>query len=301
MKKIITLSFLLIFISALYADNKSTYEKLLKENKLIELEQHLLLWEKEDPKNPEMFIAYFNYYLQKGRHSTASIDSNNINTEDELERTYAVASEILAYANARFVYEKENLDNALKYIRKGIQITPNRLDMHFEQIHILYEVEDYSLMADKLIEVLEISKKLNNKWLWINGVSIAENEAEEFFFDLINDYYYEVAKVKNAGTYNAVERVSKHQIRLYPNIIYGYNALGALKMRQTHYEEALKYFQQAEKIDKEDIISMSFIANCYVSLNDKKKAWEYFIRIEKKGNAEEKEYARKKLEQLEGK
>ena len=70
MKKSIVLFFILLVSFRIFADYKSEYDNLLSARNLEGIAALLPKWEKAEPKNPELYIAYFNYYLLKGQRST---------------------------------------------------------------------------------------------------------------------------------------------------------------------------------------------------------------------------------------
>ncbi len=296
------LTLAVIFVAGIlfsaYADFKTTYESLLGASKLTELEQHLALWESAEPRNPEMFIAYFNYYLRKGMHDGISIDTYLKDPKNQLAVTDPDTHEIVGYINDGTWYEKEDLERALDYLSRGLAITPNRLDMHFGQIHILGQVGEYSRQADKIIEALRVSRAISNKWLWSNNETIPDEDGEDFLLSNINDYYGLWFRVKNAESFTAAERVSKYQVELYPQNIYGYNILGVINGMQGRLDEALSYYLQAEKINNADVVVLNNIAYCYEQKKDTVNARLYYQKMEQYGNDEVKSYAARKLTQL---
>lgn len=179
MKKIYFLIIFLFLMNFLYSNDKDIYLDLLNNNKLSELKIHLEKWEKKEPTNPEMFIGYFNYYIRKGSKSGVSIDKYP-KGEKQLAITDPKTGEIIGYMNDSTIYNYEDIKQALIYINKGLTYTPDRLDMHFGKIHILGEIKDYNTQCISLINVLELSTKNKNKWLWSDNEKIPDGE--NFFF-----------------------------------------------------------------------------------------------------------------------
>src|SRR5574344_1863585 len=108
MRKISVLLVLFLIISvSIFADYKSDYEKLLTDNELDELVQLLSEWEKNDKNNPELYIAYFNYYLKKGMHSGVSINTYLKDPKNELALRDPKTNQVVGYINDGTWYEKE--------------------------------------------------------------------------------------------------------------------------------------------------------------------------------------------------
>ena len=63
-------------------------------------------------------------------------------------------------------------------------------------------------------------------------------------------------------------------------------------------EEALELYLKAEKINPDDTIVLSNIGLIYERLSDKKNAVKYYQKIEKVGDEQAKEMARKKINDL---
>jgi tetratricopeptide (TPR) repeat protein len=298
MRKISVLLVLFLIISvSIFADYKSDYEKLLTDNELDELVQLLSEWEKNDKNNPELYIAYFNYYLKKGMHSGVSIDTYLKDPKNELALRDPKTNQVVGYINDGTWYEKEDCEKGLEYLNKGIKIAPNRLDMHFGQIHILGQIGEYHRESDKIIQVLNISKSNNNHWLWSNNEPINEN-GEEILLSSINDYYGLWIRLKTVDSLIAAELTSKEQIKLYPDNIYGYNILGVVNGVQGKTEEALSWYLKAEKVNNQDYIVLNNIAYCYEQLSNNKKAIEYYQKMELIDDDQVKEYARQKISQM---
>ena len=165
MKKSIVLFFILLVSFRIFADYKSEYDNLLSTRNLEGIAALLQKWEKAEPKNPELYIAYFNYYLLKGQRSTHSLDTYKKDNSNSLALVDQKTNKIAGYLNNNIWYEKEDVDKALSYLEKGLKFGKNRLDMYFGRIHILGEIGEYEKQSQKIIEVLKLGKEINHKWL----------------------------------------------------------------------------------------------------------------------------------------
>jgi tetratricopeptide (TPR) repeat protein len=296
MKKILFITLLFFFGSFLIADNKSKYLELLNENKLTELFEHLQKWEKSEPQNPEVYIGYFNYYIRKGSKSGVAIKKYSKSNKEQIVITDPETGEIVGYLTDTIFYDYEEIQHAFEYLDKGLKYGPNRLDMYFGKMHLLNEIEDYEKAGKTLINILNISIKNNNKWLWSDNTPI--EDAERFFLDTIQDYYNNWFNAQTEYSLEAIRVVSIEQIKLYPSNIYGYNNLGTYHATKKQYDEALVFFLKAEEIDENDIIVLFNIAHCYKVLDNKKMAKQYYEKIIEIGDKEAVEYAKKMLAEL---
>lgn len=297
-KRLAIIGFYLILAGAsVFADYKADYERLLKEGKLEELSALLAAWEREDSRNPEVYIAYFNYYLRTGMHSGISIDAYLKDPRNELALRDPKTNEIAGYINDGTWYEKEACDRGLEYLNRGLALAPDRLDMHFGQIHVLGQIGEYGLGSERLIELLRRSRVNGNKWLWSNGESVTE-DGEAMLLDSVNDYYGLWLRVRTADSLKAAEAASAEQVRLYPRSLYGYNIMGVVNGIRGNLGEALGWYLKAEELDGKDYIVLNNIAYCYEQLSEIDNAIGYYRKMEALGNEEVADYARKKLARL---
>ena len=72
-------------------------------------------------KNPELYIDYFNYYLNTGRKSIVAIDSQTGNQETTMTLTDPKTNKIVGYMYDSTSYEPESVNNAINYINIGFQ------------------------------------------------------------------------------------------------------------------------------------------------------------------------------------
>ena len=184
---ILTSLFLISCYSDADVDYKSTYRELLDEEKLVELYEHLQKWEIAEPENPELYIAYFNYFLRKGSEPGVEIKENINQDQESLVITDPETGKIMGYIIDAMIYDYEDINHAIEYLDRGLEHGPNRLDMHFGKIHLLNDIKDYKNASKALVIVLQMSIKNKNKWLWEDNESI--DDGEMFLLKNILDYY----------------------------------------------------------------------------------------------------------------
>ena len=296
---------LFLFISALsllplFADFKSDYEKYIKSENIKKLEVLLPEWEKAEPDNPEMFIAYFNYYLLKGRSSGLTLDTVPPESGPAISFSDPDTGETVGYIGGQTSYDKTNTEKALDYLNKGLAIAPERLYMHFGRISILGQINEYERMAEKIIEVFRVAKKINHKWLWSNNEPMGD-DAENIMLDSINDYHAHLLMAKDAKATESEIQVCLAQTKAYPKNIYAYNFLGAAYMQTGQDEKALQAFLSAEKIDPSDGIVLGNIGKWYADHGDTKNAKKYYKKMLKNPDTRVREFARNRLDALDKK
>ena len=298
MKKSIVLFFILLVSFRIFADYKSEYDNLLSARNLEGIAALLPKWEKAEPKNPELYIAYFNYYLLKGQRSTHSLDTYKKDNSNSLALVDQKTNKIAGYLNNNIWYEKEDVDKALSYLEKGLKFGKNRLDMYFGRIHILGEIGEYEKQSQKIIEVLKLGKEINHKWLWSMNEVIPASESERIFLVSINDYYKALLQKSEPKTFLAAEKACAAQLKLYPKNIEVHNYLALAYIGQGKIQEALNVLLKADKLAKEDYTILFNMASCYETLKQYDKAKECYLRIKKNPNKQVQDMADQKLSEL---
>ncbi len=153
--------------------------KLLQEkNDTVAQAKFLSSWESANPKDPELFIAYFNYYARMSMREEISLDSN-IKSEQSLQVNDTATGKPVAYLNSSLKYKSDILQKGFDYIDKGIWLYPTRLDMRFGKIYMLGEAENYTEFTKSIVETIHYGNKINNAWTWKEGKPL--DNAKKFF------------------------------------------------------------------------------------------------------------------------
>jgi tetratricopeptide (TPR) repeat protein len=224
-------------------DYKGMYEIFMGNQEYDQLYKHLQKWEKKEPYNPEMFIAFFNYYAFK--------DSPQDNNADILK--------------------------AVDYLDRGLSIAPNRLDMRFGKIYTLTDNKYYIEAGNELYTTLEMSKKINNDWLWADNGKVEDGEA--YFLNGISRYYDSWLGAQTEESLEQTKRCAEKQIELYPETRTSpYFNLAVYYSIKEQDQVSLQYLFQAETVNPNDCLILANIGRTYTAMNDKEKAREYLTR-----------------------
>ncbi|MDR0516083.1 MAG: hypothetical protein LBH25_03465 [Fibromonadaceae bacterium] len=275
---------------AIQIDYKGKYETLLKDKKYDELHEHLRVWESKEANNPELYMAYFNYYINKSKSLQIFPDKEGKNGNHTFTVYHHETGEAVGSFSGSLQYDKDDFIKAVEYLDKGLGFAPNRLDMRFEKIHVLNKIGHYRDAGNELCASLEFSKKIDNNWLWANNEKVEKGES--FFFSNMGDYYQSWLDAKTEESLDQVKKCIEKQIELYSANIFAYDLLGIYYIMKGQLQETLKYFLQAEMLDPNDCITLMKIGQIYLEMDDKQKAKEYFTKVLNIGNEEDKEVAK---------
>lgn len=264
-------------------DYKTKYLDLLKSQRYEELEILLGEWEKSEPSNPELYVAYFNYHFNRGRRSVQTMGQ-------------APDGQYLMYT--KWEYDPEHARAALSSIDKGLTLAPNRLDIHFGKVRLLAELGDFKAQRDALVAVLEQSKRNSNRWMWASGVPLTEGEPS--MFAGIEEYLGEwFERFAEAGSY--LKEIAELETTLYPKNPWGWNILAGYYRQVEDYSGALSCLLRAEALDPQDGVVIANIGYCYVMLKEHAKALEYFQRLETHPSPQLRQYASEWIRKLQQK
>jgi tetratricopeptide (TPR) repeat protein len=286
----------LVSVNLFGTDYKAKYLKFLETKDFEKLNELLVLWEQDEAENPELYIAYFNYYLNRNYKSGIAITHDTNVSGTILEITDPETGEIIGYMGENSQYDLDDVQLALLSLNKGLVIRPDRLDMYFGKAHILQEISDYNSQGRALIDCLNTSIDIDNNWYWSDDEKLSDGK--EFLINNMQDYYNSWFQVRSDESYKAIRSVSSLQMEIYPYHVYGYNNMAFSYLSKADYPEGLKYLLQAEKIDPLDTVIMNNIALTYKYMGDKEQAETYFKKLLEFPDSVDIEYVKSQIADL---
>ena len=259
--------------------------------------QLLSKWEMSNKNDPELFVAYFNYYVTKSRTDVIEI-GHNPKGKDALVVMELDTSikEPAGFIYDGTTYDKSLLSKGFSWIKKGIDMYPSRLDMRFGKIYMLGLIEDYETFTNEIIRTIDYSTKNNNKWKWSNNEP--KDSGEQFLLSNIQGYQVQLYNTENDTLLNNMKRIAEAVLKYYPNHIESLSNISIVYMLQNKYDKALEPLLKAEKLSPQDYIVLSNIAQAYKLNGDNANAIKYYELTAKYGDEQAIEYAQKQIELL---
>lgn len=289
------LAFVLLLISSQnFAQGyKAEFDKVFKENDTAGQRKLLHNWQKANPRDAELFIAWFNYYFFSSRKEVIAL-TDSTNEPASLAITDSSGLQV-GYLTEDFDYDSNALDKAFRCIDTGINTWPARLDMRLGKIYALGQIQRYEAYTSEIVNTIEAASQLKNKWVWTNNQPL--EDPERFLLGTIQNY---VVQLYNAGDdqLNRMRRIAQAILKYYPKHVESLSNLAITYGVQGDYEKALDALLQAEKIMPRDVIVLNNIATMYERKGDKLNAIRYFELTAKHGDEETKNAAVKKLKEL---
>jgi len=289
--------FTLLFNQVSGQSFKLQFENLIFKKDTGRIQQFLEKWEKTDSNDPELFIANFNHCMLKSKMQvvTPKQDPNNKNVLQNLNKN-TTEEELSDFILGTIYYEPVSLSIGFGWISKGIEKHPDRLDMRFEKIRMLGEIEDYENFIAEIIKTIDYSNVNKNKWIWTDGKAL--DNPREFMLDSIEDYQ---VKYDNSDSNEELEykkRIAETALRYYPDHIESLSNLSKIFMLQERYDKALEPLLKAEKLNPEGYFVLCNIAQVYRLTGDNKNAIKYYELVLIHGEEQYKIYAQEQLDHL---
>jgi tetratricopeptide (TPR) repeat protein len=290
----LSLAIFLIAFSAQAQEFEKKFKELAGRNDTAAQSRLLKDWEVAEPKNPELYIAYFNFYASKSMEDVIALEEKP--KVEALQLNDTGTGKPVGYLNFSTRYRSDILQKGFDYIDKGLALHPNRLDMRFGKIYMLGEAENFEMFTKVLIETIDYGNSIKDAWLWKEGKPL--EDAKQFFLGSMQDYIATLYNTENDDLLPNMRQISETILKYNPDHVVSLANVALTYIIKEDYDKALTYLLKAEKFDPKDIIVLNNIAEVYVRKKDKSNAKIYYEKIIKDGSKEEADDAREKLKKL---
>jgi len=288
---------LLFFLNQANGQNfNKQFNELISKGDTLEQKQLLEKWEKSDNNDPELYVAYYNYFANKSIKEVLTLGKNPKGEALKLENKDSSKLESSTYLYGDTYYDTKLLNKSFDYIDKGIKNYPDRLDMRFGKIYMLGKIEDYENFTKEIIKTIDYSNVIKNQWKWTENKPV--NDAKQFMLSSIQSYQLQLYNTENDDLLDNMKRIAESVLQYYPEHIESLSNLSIVYLLKKDYDKALDALLKAEKIDPKDYIVLSNIAQAYKLKGDKKTAIKYYQLTEKYGDEQAKKYAHGQIEEL---
>lgn len=268
--------------------SQSFQEELNKEKDSLGKLSILKNWEKSTPDDSEVYIAYFNYYIEKSRE-----------TGTKGNKHYGKPGKTDSIINANVViYNSKFLKEAFFNIDKAIKIKPNRIDIREGKIYYYAMLEQWNDLTNEIITLLNYSNQIRNNWVSKEDKPI-ENP-KKTLLNLVSKYQYNLyyfAQTDNENLFN----ISKTVYKYYPDYIENLFFLSECYRFDHNYNKSIEISLEAYKLDPTNFNVIKYLAENYQKNGETKKALEFYNLAYKYSDQESAEKLKITIQELEKK
>lgn len=293
----LTCLFIGIFLSAVGQSFKERFNDLVSKKDTAAQFKLLIEWEVADNNDPEMYVAYFNFYVSKSKKDIIKL-GNDPKDKDVLKimDNDTTKKEPVAYMYGDAYYDPSLLNKGFEYADKGIQKNPSRLDIRFGKVYMFGKLENYKDFTTEIIKAIDYSAIIQNKWTWTDNKSV--DNPKQFMLKSIQSYQLQLYNTNNDDLLDNMKQIAEAVLKYYPDHVESLSNLSIVYLIKKEYDQALVELLKAESLAPTDYIILSNIAQAYKLKGDNKNAIKYYEETIKYGDEEAKDYAKNQIEEL---
>jgi len=269
--------FLLLVVSCLFCvfanaqSRKERFMTALKAKEMAKAEEILKAWDYADANDPNLYIAYFNFFTVKSMDASLSATKG---------------------------YELNYAKQALEFISEGIMRFPTRFDMRIAKIYMLGELKYYPLYVEEVIKLITYSDKIKNNWKSEDFIIL--DHAEKMFFGAVLDSQEFLFLKKDPSLYKDIFRISDEMLKYYPNHVQTRLNNSTVYVEQKEFDKSLKELLKGIEIEPTNAILLYNAGYVYTQKGDKANAIKYYESAVKHCNEDEEKLKDAALNRLNG-
>ena len=168
--------------------------------------------------------------------------------------------------------------------------------MRFGKIYVLGQIKDWHSFTKEIIKTVDYSAVNDNQWTWTNNEK--QKDSKDFFLSSLQDYQVQLYNTGDDDLFENMREIANSILKYYPNHIESLSNLSVTYLLSGEYDKGLEPLLKAERINPEDYIVLSNIAQGYKLKGDKNKAIEYYKKTIEYGDEQAKAFARQQIEEL---
>ena len=295
MRRIITLIIILTnYISIANAQN-NWYEKYLScvnDSDVHALKTMIEQWEQAEPESPDVYAAWYNYYIKLAMTDVVALTTTAPEDNQEALQLMDSTGVVAGYMYGIESYNDSILQIGYQKLNTAIKLFPDRLDLPFGKVAMLFRQQLYSEVMQEFRNVLDRSKKNGNRWLWTLNQPL--DDGEYILKDSMQDYFVQLF---DAGQSDYASQLVEWMLQLYPTDIIFCSDKASLLAIAKRYSEALPIYLSIYEDNPDDIIVASNIAHIYYTLGDKEATLKYYSQLLQCGDSEIEGLAKQRIKE----
>ena len=262
--------------SMILADGfREQFRAAFKAGDLVGAEKVLADWEKATPKDPDLYVARFNFLLNKATKRTPV-------------PAPAVAAGPAAAATPRpavvvVSYDPATMAQAAAVLKQGIALAPERLDMRMGLAKSYEMAGQPAPLLQTIREALAARKNGGKPWLWRDGAPLPGPE-QAFVPAAIEPFASNYWKQPGDKGLENGRPIAELMEEYFPQNSLGYFNMGVYYAHLHKTQESYEKMQQADALDPNDVSTLMNLTRMAIELKEKDKARAYQERLRKLPN-----------------
>lgn len=298
MQRIITLLFIIMNSLSIVNAQNDWYGKYLtcvRDSDVHAWKVMIEQWERAEPESPDMYAAWYNYYIKLAMTDVVTLTTTAPNENQEALQLIDSTGVVAGYMYGIESYNDSIIKLGYQKLDTAIRLFPDRLDLPFGKVTMLFRQQQYSEVMQLLRHITNRSEENGNKWLWTLNQPL--DDAENILKDSMQDYF---AQLYDAEQSDYAMQLVEWMLRLYPTDVIFRSDKASLLAISEHYSEALPIYLSIYKDAPDDVIVASNIAHIYYILGDKKSSLKYYSNLVNCGDSEIEAIAKQRIKEIKG-
>ena len=294
----ITLGFISIASCSFGQSQLQQFSVLASKNDTIAELTFLKNWEATNKNDPELYVAWFNFYFLKSKKEVVRLDADTtrqegfkVNDPNTKKRVGSIYGDIY--------YDPEMANKGIQYIDIGIDKFPTRLDMRFGKVYVYGIMNDFKNFTNEIVKAIDYSNIIKNKWTWKENKLL--EDPKNYMLGTIQSYQVQLYNTGNDSLLNYMSTIAKTVLKYYPDHIESLSNLSIVYLVNKDYKKAIEALSKAEKLSPSDYIVLGNLARAYQLDGDKTNAIKYYELEIKYGDQRAKEFAKNQIQDLQKK
>lgn len=253
MIKLLFLLLIVLLPSLVFGLEKEEFDKRISQiqNKQIEEVEAFLDSNKNKlSKDPNYYVILINFTNVKAERSHLVVAKGEPQGGDfslhDME-----TGETVGFLGTRGGYDETIIKDCISKVNAALPHFKERLDIHFGLVALAERINDWTLIGNQLIQIIDTSKQINNEWTW-GPIGSMSGDPKNFMLDNVESRVYKMFYENTEIADDAMVKISESLIKHYPDSIYGYANLGTFHFAKKDYQKAKEYYKLALKIDPND-------------------------------------------------
>jgi len=239
-----------------------------------------------------VYAAWYNYYIKLAMTDVVALTTTAPEDNQEALQLMDSTGVVAGYMYGIESYNDSILQIGYQKLNTAIKLFPDRLDLPFGKVAMLFRQQLYSEVMQEFRNVLDRSEKNGNRWLWTLNQPL--DDGEYILKDSMQDYFVQLF---DAGQSDYASQLVEWMLQLYPTDIIFCSDKASLLAIAKRYSEALPIYLSIYEDNPDDIIVASNIAHIYYTLGDKEATLKYYSKLLQCGDSEIEGLAKQRIKE----